>query len=259
VLQLQSRFPAIYSGAASARFPAIYSGAASASPATCYLLRSGLALLSTPVRLRRPRRFGHTEGMSDALLYLVRHAEVVLRGDVEAQHWQLSPEGQRAAELLGDAPQWKRLTLIASSPELKAAATARPIATAAGLEIRTEHALREVNRGAKGFVSTTEYEKLVALHFAAVAESVDGWERGTDATVRIRDCIERLMSAGGSSVCVVSHGLVLSHYLADLRGMPAPTVEEWRAIPQPAVAVVDVKARRLLRPFSSVSEFRRWV
>jgi broad specificity phosphatase PhoE len=194
--------------------------------------------------------------MSDALLYLVRHAEVVLRGDVQAQDWQLSTDGQRAAELLGDAAQWKRITLIASSPELKAVATARPIAAAAGLEIRIEDDLREVNRGATRLVTTAEYEKLVGSHFAAVAESVEGWERGTDATARIRDCIERLTSAG-TSICVVSHGLVLSHYLADLRGMSAPMLEEWRAIPQPAVAVVDVKARRLLRAFASVSEFRR--
>jgi broad specificity phosphatase PhoE len=199
----------------------------------------------------------HNVGMSDGLLYLVRHAEVILRRDVEARDWQLSPEGQLAAELLGNAPLWKRLTLIASSPEPKAVATARPIATAAGLEVRTEDGLREVSRGAARLVTTTEYEKLVEVHFAAGAESVNGWERGADATFRVRDCIERLTSVG-SSVCVVSHGLLLSHYLADLRGMPAPAVEEWRAIPQPAVAVVDVKARRLLRPFASVSESCRW-
>jgi broad specificity phosphatase PhoE len=189
--------------------------------------------------------------VSDSLLYLVRHAEVVLLGDVAPQDWQLSSEGQRAARLLGDAPQWKRLNLIASSPEAKAVATARPIATATALELRTEHALREVSRGATPLVTASEYERLVAAHFAAPCESVHGWERGIDATARIRECIDRLMSEGGPAVCVVSHGLVLSHYLADLRGMPAPLIEEWRALPQPAVAVVDVKARRIVQPFVS--------
>jgi broad specificity phosphatase PhoE len=196
--------------------------------------------------------------VSDLLLYLVRHAEVVLRGDEATRDWQLSPEGERAAHRLGEAPQWKALTLIASSPEVKAVATARPIAAAARLELRTEHALREVSRGATPLVTTSEYDALVAAHFAAPGESVGGWERAADATARIRECIERLVSGSVSPVCVVSHGLVLSHYLADLRGMPAPTFEEWRAIPQPAVAVVDVKARRLVRPFSSITEFRGW-
>ena len=53
----------------------------------------------------------------------------------------------------------------------------------------------------------------------------------------------------------MSHGLVLSHYLADLRGLPAPELAEWRAIPLPGIAVVDLEKRELVQPFVSLMEF----
>jgi broad specificity phosphatase PhoE len=190
------------------------------------------------------------------LLYLVRHAEVILRGDVPMPEWQLSPEGERAARDLAHAPEWRSLTLIASSPEAKAVATARPIAEAAGLETRIEPDLHEVERGATPLVTSTEYEALVAAHFATPDESVAGWERAADARARASACIEELVSAAEGSLCVVSHGLVLSHYLAQLRGLRAPALEEWRAIPLPGIAVVDVGTRQVARPFMSLMEFR---
>ncbi len=187
--------------------------------------------------------------MSNSLLYLVRHAAVTVRGDIPTREWELSRDGEEAARGLGEAPEWKSLAAIASSREAKAIATARPIASAAGLVLRTESALGEVDRGATPLMTTEEYGALVAAHFAAPRESVAGWERGADATARICACIEQLVSEVEGPLCVVSHGLVLSHYLAHLRGMPAPAFDEWRAISLPAIAVVDVKARRLLTPF----------
>jgi broad specificity phosphatase PhoE len=135
-------------------------------------------------------------------------------------------------------------------------ATARPIAEAAGLELRIEPGLHEVDRGATPLVSAAEYQALVAAHFASPDESVSGWERGSDARARVSDCIERLASEAEGSLCVVSHGLALSHYLAHLRDLPAPALEEWHAIPLPGVTVVDVEARRPVGPFKSVMEFR---
>lgn len=187
--------------------------------------------------------------MSAPLLYLVRHAAVIRRDGDPAQNWTLSEDGERAAHELGRSSDWRFLDLIASSPEPKAVATARPIATVAELELRLEPGLREVDRGTTPLMTTAEYEALVAAHFAAPGESVAGWERANDAKARVCDCIEQLVSEVETSLCVVSHGLVLSHYLAQLRGMPTPVLEEWRAIPLPAIAVVDVKARRLVKPF----------
>lgn len=193
--------------------------------------------------------------MPAPLLYLVRHAEVIIRGDREPPKWPLSPQGQKDAHDLAHAPVWSSVALVASSPEEKTKATAQPIAEAAGLDVRVEPDLREVNRGTTPLVSADEYHALVAAHFAAPDQSVSGWEPAGEARARVVACIERLVSESDGPACIVSHGLVLSHYLAHLRGLPSPSVEEWRAIPLPGVAVVDLESRGLLAPFASLLEF----
>ena len=190
-----------------------------------------------------------------SLLYLVRHAEVLLRGDQPMAEWQLSPTGEQQARDLSRWPVWDDLTLIASSPEAKAIATAQPTADATGLELGIEPGLHEVDRGSTPLVSADEYHALVAAHFASPQESVSGWETADAARARVVSCIDRLTDVADGSLCVVSHGLVLSHYLADLRGLPAPILEEWRAIPLPAIATVDLETRKLVSPFVSLMEF----
>ena len=191
----------------------------------------------------------------DRLLYLVRHAEVLLRGDVPMTAWQLSPTGEQQARHLARSPVWRELTLIASSPESKAVATAQPIAEAAAVDLRIEPDLHEVDRGVTPLVSRSEYDALVAAHFASPEESVGGWEPAVEARHRTVACIERLAGNASGSLCVVSHGLVLSHFLAHLRGLPAPDLDEWRAIPLPGVAVVDPGSWTQVAPFVSLLEF----
>ncbi len=169
--------------------------------------------------------------------------------------WQLSPTGEQQARDLGRSPSWAELTLIASSPESKAVATARPVAEAVALELQIEPDLHEVGRGETPLVSAEEYQALVAAHFASPGESVSGWEPGAQAAARAVACIERLTARAPGSLCVVSHGLVLSHYLAHVRGLPAPDLEEWRAIPLPGIAVVDLDGAQLVQPFVSLMEF----
>jgi broad specificity phosphatase PhoE len=190
-----------------------------------------------------------------SLLYLVRHAEVLLRGDQPMTEWQLSPTGEQQARDLSRSPAWRDLTLIASSPEAKAVTTAQPTAAAAGLELRIEPDLHEVDRGQTPLVSQSEYHALVAAHFDAPGETVSGWETADAARARVVACIEDLTAGAEGTVCVVSHGLVLSHYLAELRGLPAPDLEEWRAIPLPGIAVVDPDSKELVQPFVSLMEF----
>jgi len=84
---------------------------------------------------------------------------------------------------------------------------------------------------------------------------VSGWETADAARARVVAFIEDLTAAAEGPVCVVSHGLVLSHYLADLRGLPAPNLEDWSQIPLPGVAIVDLESSELVQPFVSLMEF----
>jgi broad specificity phosphatase PhoE len=193
--------------------------------------------------------------VADRLLYLVRHAEVIVSLDRPAAEWPLSETGRNSARELAAAREWRSLALVASSPEPKARDTAAPIAAAAGLELRIDPELREVDRGETPVVSQEEYFALVAAHFSAPDEHVAGWETGSAARARVNACIARLAAEADGHVCVVSHALLLSHYLAGLQGLPHPDAKGWRAIPHPSVAVVDLEQSRLLEGFSGVGRF----
>jgi probable phosphoglycerate mutase len=174
-------------------------------------------------------------------LYLVRHTEVEPVAAVPAPDWLPTPAGLAAAERLATAPVWRSVTVVATSPEPKARATAAPIAREAGLPLRVEPDLREVGRPGQPLVRRTDYVALVAAYFAG--EPVAAWEPAEAARRRIGACIERIAADAAGPLAVVSHGLVLSLHL----GL---TLAEWNAIPLPAVAEAP-------GPFLGVDEFLR--
>ena len=180
-------------------------------------------------------------------LYLVRHAGVTVRPNQPSFHWHLSPEGRAAAEALAGEPSWADLRALYTSPEPKAAGTAQRIAARHGLPIRIEPDLREVE--GRAWVEGEGYREVVQRYLAG--EPVAGWEPQQQATARIRACIDGIVAQeGGAEVGVVSHGLVLALYLADLLGLDgAAAYRLWAHLRFPDVAVVDPQARRLEQAF----------
>lgn len=190
--------------------------------------------------------------MPGPAVYLIRHAEVVVDEAVPAHEWLLSDEGRRAASELAAAPCWRRVAAVVSSPEPKARATAGPIAAAAMLDLREDPGLREVLRDATWTAGAEAYVGLVASYFEG---ALPAWERLSEAQSRIVRSLERACAEAEGAVCAVSHGLLLSLYVAWLDGRRAPALHEWKSISLPAVAVADPAERRLVQPFSPVEEF----
>jgi broad specificity phosphatase PhoE len=180
-------------------------------------------------------------------LYLVRHAAVVVRADQPSEQWHLSPEGRAAAEALAGDDGWAALARLYSSPEPKAIATAQRIAMRNALPLSIEPALHEVERP----WTEGDYRELARSYLRG--EPVEGWEPYGGATARIRRAIEAIVSRHGEAdVGVISHGLILSVYLADLLGLDGPAaIELWDSIGLPNYAIVDLKARKLIRPFGA--------
>jgi broad specificity phosphatase PhoE len=185
------------------------------------------------------------------LLYLVRHADVVLEEGTPAREWQLSETGRADAARLASARIWGELSLVATSPEPKARETARPLAGTAGVELRQQADLREVERGCFPIVSRDEYEARVGRYFSSEPED---WEPQEQATARIASCIGGLAAESGGPLGVVSHGLLLSLYVASLEER-RPAVEEWRRVALPAIAVVDLERGCVVSPFLDVDSF----
>jgi broad specificity phosphatase PhoE len=180
-------------------------------------------------------------------LVLVRHAAVELVDGIPADRWLLSADGRRAAVELARRPHWTDLSVLASSPEPKALATAAPIASAAGCEVHVEPDLREAERPRQRVFPRDEFLALTRRYLAG--EPVPGWEPAAEVRRRVADCIERLLAGTDGDVGVVSHGLALSLYLGS-------SFEEWRRIELPAVAVVDPDTGTMLQPWAGVEATR---
>lgn len=179
-------------------------------------------------------------------LYLVRHAAVTVRPGSAPRHWGLSPEGRAAAQTLAGAPHWAGLAAVYSSPEPKAAGTAQRLAAPHGLPIRIEAGLREVSRPA---VLYDDYPAIVRRFLAG--ERLDGWEGREEAQGRVAAAIDALVArSGDEDVAAVSHGLVLTLYLARLLGLEeSASFDIWSALRHPDVAMIEPAAGRLVRGF----------
>jgi broad specificity phosphatase PhoE len=172
-------------------------------------------------------------------LVLVRHAEVALELDRPAPEWRLTDAGRAAAAALAGSRSWDGVELVATSPEPKARDTAEPIAAALGLPLRVEDDLREVERGGLPVLERADYVALVARYLGG--EPVEGWEPATEALERFAACIDRLLGETTSEVVAVTHGLVIALFL----GL---TLDEWTALPLPAVLQPETWIRRTSRP-----------
>ena len=175
---------------------------------------------------------------------LVRHAQVRLEPEVPPRDWELTDEGRAAAERLARLEVFDRAEVVVTSPEPKARATAEPIAAAAGVELRVEPDLREAERDAAAVDDRAAFVARVDAWLRG--GEVTGWEERDVASARIVDCISRILDEVSGDVVVVSHGTALSLYLAWLRTHERVDLDEWEAIPLPAVAVVDPATRRIV-------------
>ncbi len=181
-------------------------------------------------------------------LYLIRHAQVTVDPAIASDRWLLTSGGLLAAARLRDLVAVDACAVY-TSPEPKAVATAQALAP--GRLLTVEPDLRELDRRAAGWVSTeSEYFRLVREVLERPTESVRGCENAQFAQHRIVNAIARIVEReSGRSVVAVSHGIVLTLYLAWLRGQAAPPLGAWRRVRMPDLAVVDPIRRVVWRDF----------
>lgn len=182
-----------------------------------------------------------------ASLYLIRHAHTKMLGDA-AEHWPLSEEGQREADILARQSFWREVELIFSSPEPKALQTAKPAANCWSIPVQTADCLREVHRPHL----IPDYENTIARFFSNPGTSIEGLEPADQAADRITRCIKGLPTEHpGKTLTIISHGLVTALFLARLEDR-WPTAAEWRAIPFAGLSVIDTTLWHLTKNWSSI-------
>lgn len=190
-------------------------------------------------------------------LYLIRHATPTIQPQQPAREWTLSERGAREAEVLaGSAAEWG-IEAIYSSSEPKARGTALIIGDALGLPVHVVAAFDEL-RMPEWIGNSDEFNDLVR---AVLEDSLPpsapqleplidmrAPERADAAAARFAEGIH-IVEQGAMPAAVVSHGRVLTSYLAS-RGGIEDAFEFWRSIPMPGWTVIDLDdAKAAVEPF----------
>jgi broad specificity phosphatase PhoE len=145
------------------------------------------------------------------ILRFVTHPEVLVDPNMPVPKWGLSEIGRSRALAMLAQPWISDIARIVSSGETKALETAAAVADHLGIGFEIVEALHENDRSATGFVPPDQFEILANEFFARPAESVQGWERATDAQARVMNELNPLIAnlrverLGGDTL-VVGHG-----------------------------------------------------
>jgi broad specificity phosphatase PhoE len=178
-------------------------------------------------------------------LYLIRHAHTQ-QTMLPVETWPLSELGRQQAHKLAEQPFWQEVHIICTSVEPKAIQTAQIVAERHDLPVKPSFDLRELRRPG-GHVS--DYESAVRQVLENPERSVNGWEPAGEAQTRIVTAIERLLALHeNETLAVVSHGLVLTLYLAYLADA-TPTLDLWHSIPFASAVQLDPETHQILAHF----------
>lgn len=170
-------------------------------------------------------------------LHIVRHAAVVVDSNVRAIDWELSPDADDAIVGLLDRfdPSWLRR--VTTSWEKKAGQTGHVLAQALGLPIETRDGLEEHHRCRGDFLSAAAFEAILTNFFARPKEQIFGDESADISLQRFDTAIREIMGESDNDELVVSHGRVISLFVASRQN--ANPMEIWAALKFPDYIAID--------------------
>ena len=185
------------------------------------------------------------------LLYLIRHASPQIQPDVPARDWRLSERGiEEARELAAVAAGWA-LAAVYTSAEPKAQSTALLIAEASGVATGVVDGFEEL-RFDEWIGNADRFSEAVRAILERPDEPVRGAETAAAAAARFAAGI-RIVEQGALPAAVVSHGRVLTAYLAQALRLDDPFAL-WRSMPMPGWACIDLDGPKLISGFQGLPE-----
>jgi broad specificity phosphatase PhoE len=181
-------------------------------------------------------------------LILVRHSLPEMVTGVPASRWRLSAEGRHRCETLAERLAAYDLTTVVSSEEPKATETGQIVAEVLGLSFETAPGLHEHERGVvESLGSREEFQAQVAAFFKHPHELVLGYETADEAHARFAAAVAAVLerhltgnpsSSSGQSLAIVSHGTVITLFIA--RANRLDPVPFWKSLGLPAFAVLSL-------------------
>jgi 2,3-bisphosphoglycerate-dependent phosphoglycerate mutase len=181
-------------------------------------------------------------------LVLVRHGKPEIDESTPSTQWPLSQSGREAAASLATRLSDFKFQRITSSPEPKAISTAEIIDQQLGLSIHIDDDLAEYKRYSTGFLPLEDFNTQIARLFESPwDELVFGDETANDALERFTRASDRqYVSFGNGDVLVVTHGTIMSIYVANRLGIDL--LSFWRSLTAPTAVVISGNEMVVLGP-----------
>jgi broad specificity phosphatase PhoE len=179
-------------------------------------------------------------------LYLIRHASPNVQPNVPAVEWTLSDRGIAEAERLAETARSWGLRALYASTEAKARATALMIGDACGLNAAVVQGLEEL-RFDDWIGNADAFSDAVKSILEQPETAIRGAERASAAAARFAAAM-RIVEQGELPAAVVSHGRIVTAYLAEVLHLDDP-FSLWRSIPMPGWALLDLDGPALVEEF----------
>jgi broad specificity phosphatase PhoE len=177
-------------------------------------------------------------------LILIKHARPLIDPIKPSHEWKLSEQGRADAAKLVEILRPNQIAKVYSSDEPKAIETAAIIAETLGVPTEIAADVHEHDRSNVPHMRSGEFISHVELFFRRPDELTLGRETANECLDRFESAInDTVQKHGQDNIAVVTHGTVLSLYLAKL-GAGKP-YEIWRKMGLPSYAIVDPNARRV--------------
>ncbi|MYD51468.1 MAG: histidine phosphatase family protein [Dehalococcoidia bacterium] len=172
-------------------------------------------------------------------LVLVKHSMPEIDPDKPASAWKLGEVGRGRAESLAGRLREFSPSVIWSSKESKAIETAETVARELGVQVEIADGLEEHHRENVPFMSSKdEFEEAVERFFLHPDELVLGTETANQARDRFAAAIDKVIGAGQTDSIVVTHGTVITLYVASVAGVQR--MGFWRRLGLPSYVVLTL-------------------
>ena len=178
-------------------------------------------------------------------LILVRHSVPDIEPGRPAASWHLSKEGQARAHLLAELLASYAPEAIVSSDEPKAKETAEILATQLRLGIQVLPDLREHDRSNVPFLAHDTFQTSIREFFQRPQELVFGEETADQAHARFYQAVHSILSEhGNKTLVIVTHGTVMSLFLARLTG--SSDLDLWSQMGLPSFVAMDLESNTVI-------------
>lgn len=181
-------------------------------------------------------------------IFLVRHGTPVVSPEVPAAEWPLSDAGRDAVTRLARQHEWPLVSGIYHSLEPKAKDTAHTLSRHLRAPLIPCPMLGEIAFDQSIFYDQETFESIVGDFLQRESQGPFG-ETYHEAENRIVSALRSIVAESGPGLPIaVSHGRVLAVLWSYLLGKRL-SLHEWRAIPMPGLALVDLDGPAVIQPW----------